>query len=51
MLTKFNHVAIVVPNLDEASKKYRDILGAYVSLVNNYKEHGDGVGFVELDNT
>ena len=31
MLTRFNHVAIVVPDLDEATKKYKDVLNANVS--------------------
>tara|TARA_B100000900_G_scaffold394941_1_gene392858 strand:+ start:182 stop:565 length:384 start_codon:yes stop_codon:yes gene_type:complete len=44
-------VAIVVPNLDEASKKYRDVLGANVSEIFNYSEHGVSVVFIELENT
>ncbi len=51
MITKFNHVAIVVPNLDEASKRYRDVLGANVSEISDYQEHGVSVVFVELENT
>ncbi len=51
MLTKFNHVAIVVSDLSEASKKYSDILGAKVSTPYNYPEHGVTVVFVELSNT
>ena len=51
MLTKFNHVAIVVPNLVEASDKYKDVLGAKVSKPFDYKEHGVSVVFVELENT
>jgi methylmalonyl-CoA/ethylmalonyl-CoA epimerase len=51
MITKFNHVAIVVPNLDEAAKKYKNILGAKVSKSFDYLEHGVSVVFVELDNT
>ena len=51
MITKFNHVAIVVPNLDEAAKKYENILGAKVSKSFDYLEHGVSVVFVELDNT
>ena len=50
MLTRFNHVAIVVPNLEEA-KKYKNILQANVSEVNNYKEHGVSVVFVDIGNT
>ncbi len=51
MITKFNHVAIVVPELDTAAKKYKDILGAKVSSPLNYSEHGVSVVFIELDNT
>ena len=51
MLTRFNHVAIVVPDLDAAKKKYEDILNASVSDVNNYEEHGVSVVFVDVGNT
>ena len=51
MLTRFNHVAIVVPDLEEAKKKYKDILNADVSDVNNYTEHGVSVVFVDIGNT
>ena len=33
MLKRFNHVAIVVPNLEEASNKYKDVLNANVSKI------------------
>ena len=33
MITKFNHVAIVVPDLDAAKKKYKEVLGANVSEI------------------
>ena len=51
MLTRFNHVAIVVPNLQEALTKYKDVLGAEVSEIHNYKDHGVSVVFVNLGNT
>ncbi len=51
MITKFNHVAIVVPDLIAAKKKYKEVLGAKVSEVSNYAEHGVSVVFVELENT
>ena len=51
MITKFNHVAIVVPDLYEASKRYEEVLGAKVSKINNYSDHGVSVVFVELQNT
>ena len=51
MITKFNHVAIVVPDLNAAKKKYKEVLGAKVSKVCDYIEHGVSVVFVELENT
>ena len=51
MITKFNHVAIVVPDLNAAKKKYKEVLGAKVSEISNYAEHGVSVVFVELENT
>ena len=51
MITKFNHVAIVVPDLNAAKKRYKDVLGAKVSEICNYIEHGVSVVFVELQNT
>ena len=51
MITKFNHVAIVVPDLNAAKKKYKEVLGAKVSEVCDYIEHGVSVVFVELENT
>ena len=51
MLTKFNHVAIVVPNLDEAGKKYAEVLNAKVSRTFDYPEHGVSVVFIDLGNS
>ena len=51
MITKFNHVAIVVPDLNAAKKKYKEVLGANVSDICDYIEHGVSVVFVELENT
>ena len=51
MLTKFNHVAIVVPNLEEASKKYTEVLNAKVSKTFDYPEHGVSVVFIDLGNS
>ncbi len=51
MLTRFNHVAIVVPNLELAAKKYKEVLNANVSKVFNYSEHGVSVVFVDLGNS
>ena len=51
MLSRFNHVAIVVPDLEEAKNKYKDVLNANVSEINNYEEHGVSVVFVNVGNT
>ena len=51
MLTKFNHVAIVVPDLDEAMLRYKNILNANVSKKVNYPDHGVSVVFIDLGNT
>ena len=51
MITKFNHVAIVVPDLNAAKKKYKEVLGANVSEICDYNEHGVSVVFIELENT
>jgi methylmalonyl-CoA/ethylmalonyl-CoA epimerase len=50
-LGKLNHVAIAVPNLEEATKIYKDILGAKVSEPLLQKEHGVTTVFVDLGNT
>lgn len=51
MIGKLNHVAIAVPDLQAASKTYRDILGANVSDPVNLPEHGVTTVFVTLSNT
>ncbi len=51
MIGRFNHVAIAVPDLEAASKKYREVLGAKVSEPQNEPDHGVTVVFVELPNT
>merc|ERR1711893_489689 len=50
-LGRLNHVAIAVPNLDEATAFYRDILGAEVSGKDDLPEHGVTTVFVNLPNT
>jgi len=50
-ISKLNHVAIAVPDLDAATAKYRDMLGAEVSAPQELPEHGVTVVFVMLDNT
>lgn len=51
MLGRLNHVAIAVPDLEAASKLYRDTLGATVSAPQAEPDHGVTVVFVELPNT
>ncbi len=51
MIGRLNHVAIVVPDLDQAAGRYRDTLGAKVSAPEDLPEHGVTVVFVELANT
>ncbi|MBC7953027.1 MAG: methylmalonyl-CoA epimerase [Rhodospirillaceae bacterium] len=51
MIGKLNHVAIAVPDLEAATKLYRDTLGAKVSAPLDQPAHGVTVVFVELPNT
>jgi len=51
MIGKLNHVAIAVPDLDAASNKYRDILGAQVSEPVDLPAHGVTTVFVRLENS
>ena len=50
MIGRLNHVAIVVPDLEEAAALYREVLGATVSDPQLLPEHGVVTVFVELDN-
>ena len=51
MIGRLNHVAVAVPDMDEASRVYRDSLGAGVSEPVALPDHGVTTVFVELDNT
>ena len=51
MIGRLNHVALVVPDLDQAAHAYREKLGAIVSAVHALPEHGVKLVFVELPNT
>ena len=51
MITNFNHVAIAVPDLDLAKSSYEEKLGAKVSEIQDYPDHGVRVVFVDLGNT
>ena len=50
MIDRLNHVAIAVPDLDSASARYRDALGAQVSEPHDLPEHGVTVVFIKLQN-
>ena len=50
MIGRLNHVAIVVPDLEEAAALYRETLGATVSVPQPLPEHGVTTVFVELEN-
>ena len=50
MIGRFNHVAIVVPDLAAAAARYRDLFGAQVGEPQDLPEHGVTVAFVELEN-
>ncbi|WP_421723715.1 methylmalonyl-CoA epimerase [Bauldia sp.] len=51
MIGRLNHVAIAVPDLDAATARYRDRLGARVSEPVPLAEHGVTTVFIELPNT
>jgi methylmalonyl-CoA/ethylmalonyl-CoA epimerase len=51
MIGRLNHVAIVVPDLEAASKVYQTTLGAKVSSMVDQPEHGVTTVFIELPNT
>jgi methylmalonyl-CoA/ethylmalonyl-CoA epimerase len=51
MIGRLNHVAIVVRDLAEAARKYRELLGADVGEPQVLPEHGVTVVFVKLENS
>jgi methylmalonyl-CoA/ethylmalonyl-CoA epimerase len=51
MIGRLNHVAIAVPDLEAATARYRDVLGASVSPMVDQPDHGVRTVFVELPNT
>jgi len=51
VIEKLNHIAIAVPNLEDAISMYRNVLGAEVTEPQDLPEHGVRVAFVELENT
>ena len=50
MIGRLNHVAIVVPDLEEAVALYSEVLGATVSDPEPLPDHGVTTVFVELEN-
>ena len=51
MIGRLNHIAIAVPNLEDASQVYKETLGAIVSEPVPMPDHGVTTVFVELPNT
>ena len=51
MIGRLNHVAIAVPDLEQATAQYRDVLGAKVSEAVDQVSHGVTTVFIELPNT
>lgn len=51
MIGRLNHVAIVVPDLDAATRLYAETLGATVTEAVDQPDHGVTTVFVKLDNT
>tara|TARA_B100000768_G_scaffold85284_1_gene80621 strand:- start:700 stop:1110 length:411 start_codon:yes stop_codon:yes gene_type:complete len=51
MIGALNHIAIAVPNLDEAMEKYGGPLGAKIGNPKDLIEHGVTVVFINLPNT
>ena len=51
MIGRLNHIAIAVPNLENASQVYKETLGATVSAPVPMPNHGVTTVFVELPNT
>ena len=51
MIGRLNHIAIAVPDLEAATAKYLDLLGARVHHPQNLPDHGVTVVFVTLENT
>ncbi len=51
MIGRLNHVAIAVPDVAAEAARYRDLLGAVVTVPRPLPEHGVTVVFVELPNT
>lgn len=51
MLGRVNHIAIAVPDLDAAIKRYRQSFGAIITEPQILPDHGVKVAFIALGNT
>ena len=51
MIGRLNHIAIAVPDLNQAITFYKDVLGGTLSAVQELPEHGVTTVFVDLGNT
>ena len=51
MIGRLGHVAIVVPDLDAAMARYRDVMGTKVGMPVFLPEHGVVVAILEFPNT
>ena len=51
MIGRLNHIAIVVADLDEATTRWRDVLGAEVSQPQALPDHGVTVVFIDSGNS
>lgn len=51
MIGRLNHVAIAVPDIENAAAIYRDTLGATISQAVPQPDHGVTTIFIELPNT
>ncbi len=50
MIGRINHIAMVVPDLDEAIAQWRDVLGADISSPNILEDHGVRIVFIRSVN-
>ncbi|MDC3234555.1 methylmalonyl-CoA epimerase [Candidatus Puniceispirillum sp.] len=50
MIGRINHIAMVVPDLDVAAARWRDMLGADISAPNILEDHGVRIVFIRSVN-
>lgn len=51
MLGRLNHIAVAVPDIQQARAHYKETLGAHVTEIEDQPEHGVQTVFIELPNT